>query len=303
MSDNSLFQGIFVPVITPFTDDNKIHEQGIINVLEYLYANGISGVWLLGSYGGFPLLSEEERIQVAEIGLAKAKEVGMTIIVNVGSLSTDMAVRLARHAQQNGAHGVASVVPFYYAASHYREHNFVGYFNGIISAVQLPVFFYNNEKATGFKPGHDFFLKMLKIGIQGFKSKGDYLEMSEQISLLKKHSTNGLYLSGSTSVHLQGHLLGANGVTSGVALAVPSLVVGLQNALENNDINEAVRLQDLVLKARNIMGRYVGRAVSCYDILQDKGIDAGTCRSPWFRMGPDQAREVIRDLKAIEEAV
>jgi dihydrodipicolinate synthase/N-acetylneuraminate lyase len=303
MSDNSLFQGIFVPVITPFTNDNKIHEQGIINILEYLYDNGISGVWLLGSYGGFPLLSEEERLQVAEIGLTKAREVDMTIIVNVGSLYTDMAVRLARHAEENGAHAVASVVPFYYAASHYREHNLVGYFNEIISSVQLPVFFYNNEKATGFKPGHDFFRKMMEIGIQGFKSRGDYLEMSEQISLLKKHSKKGLYLSGSTSVHLQGHLLGANGVTSGVALAVPNLVVGLQNALENNDINEAVRLQDLVLEARNIMGRYVGRAVSCYDILHDKGIDTGTCRSPWFRMGPVQAQEVIRDLKAIEEAV
>jgi dihydrodipicolinate synthase/N-acetylneuraminate lyase len=303
MSDYSIFQGIFVPVITPFTDDNKIYEQGIINILEYLYANGISGVWLLGSYGGFPLLSEEERIQVAEIGLAKAKELGMTVIVNVGSLNTNMAVRLARQAQKIGAHGVASVVPFYYAASHYREHNFVGYFNEIIHSVKLPVFFYNNEKATGFKPGRNFFKKMLEIGIKGFKSKGDYLEMSQQISLLKKHTTNGLYLSGSTSVHLQGHLLGSNGVTSGVALAVPDLVVGLQNALENNDINEAVRLQDLVLKARNIMGRYVGRAVSCYDILQDKGIDAGTCRSPWFRMEPAQASEVIRDLKAIEEAV
>jgi len=292
-----------VPVITPLTSENSIHENGLRSIVEYLHENGISGLWLLGSYGAFPLFTEDERMQVAEIGLESAREAGMTVIVNVGSLNTDMATRLARHAQKNGAHAIASVVPFYYAASHYREHNFLGYFQEIIHSVERPVFFYNNEKATGFRPDRNFFMKMLRIGVQGFKSKGDYLEMSEQINLLKKHSPEGIYLSGSTSVHLQGHLLGANGVTSGVALAIPQLVVSLQNALAQNHISEAIRLQDLVLQARNVMGRYVGRAISCYDILQAKGIDAGTCRSPWFRMATQQAREVLGDLKNIEASI
>jgi hypothetical protein len=51
------------------------------------------------------------------------------------------------------------------------------------------------------------------------------------------------------------------------------------------------------------MGKYVGRAVACYDILQNKGIDAGTCREPWLRMKSEQAHEIIQGLKAIEEAV
>jgi len=298
-----IFKGIFVPIITPFTKDNQIYEKGIINILTYLYENGISGIWLLGSYGGFPLLSEEERIQVANIGLKRAKELGMTVIVNVGSLSTDMAIRLAKHAQENGADAVASVVPFYYAASHYRNRNLLHYFQKIIQSINIPLFFYNNEKATGFKPDVSFFEKLLEIGVQGFKSKGDYIEMDRQIRSVKTGRKKAIYLSGSTSLHLQGHLLGADGVTSGVALAVPRLVVGLQNALETNNIDEAKRLQNLVLQARVIMGKYVGRAVACYDILQNKGIDAGTCRSPWLRMEPAQAQEVLHELKAIEEAV
>ena len=303
MSNTQIFTGIYVPIITPVTVKNAIFEQGVINILDHLRDNTIHGLWLLGSYGGFPLLTEEERLQVAEIGLARAYELSMTVIVNVGSLHTDMAVRLAKHAQEHGAHAVASVVPFYYAASHYRDHNFLSYIKEIIQAVDIPVFFYNNETATGFKPGSAFFSKMLDVGVQGFKSKGDYLGMAEQLRLLKEKAPKGVYLSGSTSVHLQGHLLGADGVTSGVALALPRLVVSLQKALENDDMVEAVRLQDLVLQARTVMGRYVGRAVACYDILQDKGVDAGTCRSPWLRMSPEQAREVILDLKAIEEAV
>lgn len=303
MKENFIFEGIFVPIITPLSTENKIYEKGIINIVNYLYENGISGIWLLGSYGGFPLLSEEERVQVANIGLKRAKELEMTVIVNVGSLSTGMAVRLAKHAQENGADAVASVVPYYYAASHYRDFNLIHYFKNLIQSISIPVFFYNNEKATGFKPDVSFFEKLLEVGVQGFKSKGDYIEMDRQIRSVKTVEKNAIYLSGSTSLHLQGHLLGADGVTSGVALAVPRLVVGLQNACEANNIDEAKRLQNLVLQARVIMGKYVGRAVACYDILQNKGIDAGTCRDPWLRMKSEQTHEVIQGLKTIEEAV
>ena len=303
MTDNSIFSEIYIPIITPFTTESRVYEAGIENILEYLHNNGIKGIWLLGSYGGFPLLSEEERMLVSGVAIDKAQKKGMSVIVNVGAMYTDMAVRLASHAQEAGANAVASVVPFYYSSSHYQRKNFLEYFQRIIDSVSLPVFFYNNEKATGFKPDLEFLQQMLEIGIQGFKSKGDYLEMTEQIRLLKRHSRNCIYFSGSTGVHLQGHLLGADGVTSGVALALPALVSKLQNSLDNQDISEAIRLQDLVLKARAILGRYVGRAVACYDILQDKGIDVGTCRSPWLSMDTFQAREVIRDLKSIEEAI
>ena len=297
------FRGIYVPMVTSFTSGSGIYERGVENVVQYLYDSGINGIWLLGSYGSFPLLSEEERRQVAKVAVDRAKKLGMNVIVNVGALYTDMAVRLARHAQEVGAHAVASVVPFYYSTSHYSKRNFLHYFQAIVDSVTLPVFFYNNEKATGFKPDLQFLQQILEIGIQGFKSKGDYHEMFEQIGLIKNSSTSKVYLSGSTGVHLQGHLLGADGVTSGVALAVPRLVLKLQKALEDHAISEAIRLQNLVLKVRAILGRYVGRAVGCYDIMQEKGIDVGTCRSPWLRMKPGQADEVIRELKAIEEAV
>ena len=81
---------------------------------------------------------------------------------------------------------------------------------------------------------------------------------------------------------------------------MPKLVIKLQSALENNDIQEALRLQNLVLKARSIMGRYVGRAVACYDILKYKKVNVGTCRSPWLRMNNVQAKEVMEDLAKLE---
>lgn len=295
------FKGIFVPIITPFDEKGSIHHRGLQNVIEYLSENDIKGVWLLGSYGSFPLLSEKERIEVADVALPIIKKLGMEVIVNVGSLSTDMAVRLAQHAQGVGADAVASVVPFYYATSHYSEKNFLKYFESIIKAVNIPLFFYNNVTATGFNPQDSFFRQLIELGIKGFKDKGDYLSMANHVNLLKEKFQEYTYLSGSTSVQVLGNLLGASGVTSGVALAVPKLIVELQNALDVGDIGKAIKLQDVALRLRSILGRYVGRAVACYDILNEKGVDVGTCRSPWLRMEKKQTREIMSAIKQIEE--
>lgn len=296
----SLFSGIFVPIITPFTFEGRIFEESILSIFDYLHNHHIDKVWLMGSYGAFPLLSEDERKRIAEVALKKAHQLNITVIVNVSSLYTDMATRLAHHAYDNGADGVASVVPFYYATSHYRTENIFHYFKAIVETTSLPVFFYNNEQATGYKPSYKFFKQLIDIGVHGFKSKGDYIDMSAQLKTINKNSSKSVYLSGSTSVHLQGYLLGADGVTSGVALALPKLVTKLQKSLENNDIQSALRFQNLVLEARDIMGRYVGRAVACYDILQHKKVNMGTCRSPWLRMNSVQAKEVIEDLAELE---
>jgi dihydrodipicolinate synthase/N-acetylneuraminate lyase len=294
---------IVVPIITPFKENGSIYEKGIENIILYLDRIGIKGLWLLGSYGSFPLLSAKEREQFVETAIPIAKSKGMTVYVNVASCFTSQAVTLAKHAEKTGADGVASVVPFYYSSTHYKNSNFIEYFRCIVETVSIPVLYYNNPDTTGFKPSYDLLEELFKIGVSGLKSKGDYSEITSQIELLRKKHPDGLYLSGNTAVHLTGHFLGSSGVTSGTALAVPSLVKNLQESLNAYDIDRACYFQNLVLKVRNIMSKYVGRAVSCYDILAHKGIDVGTCRAPWLRMTPEQAKEIIQDITQIEKNI
>lgn len=295
------FGGVYVPIISSFDESGNIFLGGFQNVIDYLHSYGINGIWLLGSYGSFPLLSTEERKDIASFVIPYAKSKGMRLIANIGSTSTDAAIHLARHAQVNGADGIASTVPFYYSSGNYRIENFTIYFQTILNSVDIPVLFYNNTKATGFSPDISFFQLLLKMGVHGFKDKGDYLAMSNRIRLLKKSNPGGSYLAGSTSVQLQGHLLGATGVTSGVALVVPRLVKMLQDTLDTGDIKKAVLLQDIILQVRDVVGRYNSRAATCYDVLALKGVDAGTCRSPWSRI-PDHAKDVLTEVKKLEKS-
>ena len=294
---------ILVPIVTSFKEDGEIFTDGTKNVISFLHEQGINGIWLLGSYGSFPLLTVSERLTIATVALRHAKNLGMTTIVNVGTPSTALSVQLAEHAESEGADAVAAVVPFYYASTHYRDKNHLAFFGEIAKSVDIPVIFYNNADATGFSPSTPFIEQLMDTGVSGMKDKGDYAAMSERCGAVRRKQAGAIYLSGATSVHLQGHLVGADGVTSGTALAVPRLVVSLQDALDRQDIAEAIRLQNLILKVRIIMGKYAGRAVSAYDALEHQGVGAGTCRAPWLRLSPTEASEVVQELVAITTAL
>ena len=294
---------ILVPIITSFKDNGAIFSDGTKNVISFLYEHGITGVWLLGSYGSFPLLTNPERLAITTVALKHAKSLGMTTIVNVGTPSTALSIELARHAENEGADAVAAVVPFYYASTHYRSENHLAFFEEIVKSVNIPVIFYNNADATGFSPPTTFIQQLAEAGVAGLKDKGNLAAMSERCQAIRANNSEAIYLSGTTSVHLQGYLVGANGVTSGTALATPTLVTSLQDALEQDNMQEAMRLQNLILKVRIAMGRYAGRAVSAYDALEKFGVEAGTCRSPWLRLSSQQAQEVIQEIDAIAAAL
>ncbi len=291
---------VIPPIITPFEQNGNIYEKGIENLISFLSDKGILGIWVLGSYGAFPLMSIKDRMRMTEATIPIAKDFGIKTIIQIGHPSVATAVQLARHAQDAGADGLASVVPFYYSSAHYKDQNFYLYFKEIISNIDLPLFYYNNPKTTGFTPRIDFIKGLLEIGIAGIKdTTTDFISITEKIRLFNKIKPEGIYLGGSTSVLLPVRSMGAKGTVCGTAVAFPELAMSLENAIEKGNFNEAREIQETVLKVRELQGRYVGRSVSCYDILNIRGVDVGCCKAPWIGMNKQERDETYTDLKSL----
>ena len=130
---------VVVPIITPFSDNGSVYEKGTENLLKFLHIKGIKGVWILGSYGSFPLLKVEERKHFTEIALKITKQLNMFSIVQIGSPGIDKALELAEHAEKGGADAIATVLPFYYSSASYRETNFIAYFKRLLESTKLPL--------------------------------------------------------------------------------------------------------------------------------------------------------------------
>ena len=157
----SKFKGLFATPVTSFDENENIYEEGIRRVVNYLHENGINNLFCLGSWGGFALMSSEERMRVTEILISECKKNGMKIIINVASTTPRQAIQLARHAQDYGVDAVSSLVPYYYSSSGYNNDNVLSYFSQLIKSVEVPVHFYNNPRTTGFTLSMDLFKRFL----------------------------------------------------------------------------------------------------------------------------------------------
>lgn len=293
------FKGIIPAIITPFNEDGSIFEEGLRNEINYLYENNFKNVFVCGSYGSFPLMTTEERKRVAAIAIELCKLGGMKTIVHVGSPSTRTAVDLAKHAEEMGADVISAVVPFYYSTTIYTEDTFLKYFEDIINSVSIDVHCYNNPNTTGFNVSLEFLKKLIDIGLRGMKdSSSDMGRVIDILDIIDKDEFS--YYPSSTTSLITGFILGVDACISGVALSAPELVLEIYENINKNP-TYALNLFFKVMKIRSILGSRSGRAIAAYDVLNEKGVDVGTCRIPWKRLNKIDSKWLINDLKRYGE--
>jgi len=104
------FHGGWPAMATPATPDGDVDGAMTAQLTEYLIGKGIGGLYLSGSTGEGVFLSVAERRQVTEGVMAQVAG-RVPVIVHVGTVATRHAVELAKHAQEAGVDGVASILP------------------------------------------------------------------------------------------------------------------------------------------------------------------------------------------------
>lgn len=137
-------RGLWPAMFTPVTAEGKVNEQELEKLIEFLIQEEVDGLYILGSTGQGFLFTEAERKQITESVLQIVNN-RVGVIVQVGAISTEESVRLAKHAAKAGADAVSSVGPIYYgnAVNMAFEH-----YNKIAQASDLPFIPYQIGHAT-----------------------------------------------------------------------------------------------------------------------------------------------------------
>lgn len=206
MNNKNDFKGLWPAMLTPVDRQGEPAIDALQKLVTLLVSQGVDGLYVLGSTGQGVLFTEEQRKKVAAatIEVAAGK---VPVMVQVGAMTTDESVRLARHASQVGADGISCVAPIYYSATaamtleHYRQ---------IATASDLPFFPY--QLGDNSIPGEkiEFVKKLMAIpNVAGMK-----LTTTQLLEISEIHNFAGEKLklfSGADELYLHAMLCGTVG--------------------------------------------------------------------------------------------
>jgi len=272
--------GIIPPVLTGFDESGEYDPAAQKEITEFL-VDQVQGLYVCGTYGSGPLMTADERKRVAEdvIGYVNGR---ITTIIHVGGCSTRSVVDLAVHAEKSGADAVAAVPPIYYG---FAEDAVLRHFDALRSAVDIPVFVYNNPKTTGVSVTGSMLAKLVDLGVDGIKdSSFDILVFWNQLWSISK--PDFVPVIGTEALILPAVSMGAHAAVCGLANAIPEPVVELFRAVTGADMAKAATLQEKVSKMRDVM--HFGPTLPMIQaVLTQRGVNAGYPRLPFVL--PDKA--------------
>jgi dihydrodipicolinate synthase/N-acetylneuraminate lyase len=223
--------GVIVAAVTPRRKDGReVDVAAALELIDFLCAAGVKGIALLGSTGEFLNLTFDERVRLAYMAGKRSR---MPMLVGVGHSSFDGAVELGREAVGSGAAGLLLMPPYFFRYGQEDIREFYLRF-----AAQMPentrIFLYNipfftNELAPETAAG------LLATGLfAGIKDSSGRMEYFDHIAAARA-ATPFTLLVGNDVVFTKARTAGADGVVSGVACAVPELMLGLDRAICADD--------------------------------------------------------------------
>lgn len=279
-------------MVTPFTDDGTgISEARLRAYSDFLIERGVEGLFILGTTGEWPLLSETERTSAAGIVAEQARG-RVSVIAHVGAHGTGQAIRLATAAREVGVNAVSLVSPPFFPLD---DDALFDHFTRVARSVSgLPVFLYNIPEFAGNDISAELLRRVARAAdnVVGMKYSGDNLARLREY---RRTMGGGFSLfNGNDSLALPALHEGADGLVSGNASAFPELLVALHSSFRQGQLADAARRQQALDDF--IAARDSHCELSSFKALLGlRGIPVGDVRPPLSRVSPE-ARDALRRL-------
>ncbi len=285
------FEGVYIPLTTPFRGDDVAPDRLQANIRRY-NTTALHGYVVLGSTGEFPMLSEAERDRV----LAAAREAippDKRFIAGTGANSTLHTIRQTRRAAEQGADAAIVITPHYFTKGFSQAAAQVRHYLAVADASPIPIMIYNFPLNTGINLEPDTVARIAQHpNVCGIKDSSGNIPQCAQI--IDQTPKTFHVLVGAASALLPALAIGAAG---GI------LALGTISAREWCDVyalaragrwEEARQIAARMMPAdRGIPGRYgIGGLKAALDL---QGFYGGPCRPP---LGTPDG-DAIEDIKEV----
>lgn len=283
------FEGVMIPVPTPFRGDDVAPDRLAANLAQW-NAAPLTGYVVLGSTGEFPMLSEAERDRV--LAAARAAIPGDRLfIAGTGADSTLHTIRQTRRAVELGADAAIVVTPYYFTRAFSRPEAQIRHYLAVADASPVPVLIYHFPVNTGIALEPETVARIAEHpNVVGIKDSSGSIQQCAQTLHLTPKSFH--VLVGSATALVPGLSIGAAGGILALAVISAREWCEVYARARAGRWDEARELAARLMPAdAGIHRRYgIGGLKAALDL---QGFYGGPCRPPLAT--PDG--EAIEDVK------
>ena len=290
------FEGTYVAMVTPFTKDEEIDEEGFRSNINFLIDNGVNGLLAAGTTGESATLSHDEHKKVIEI-LIDEVDGRVETLAGAGSNSTKEAIDLVKFSEDAGADAALVITPYYNKP---QQHGLIDHYQVISDASDIPIIAYNVPSRTGVNLDVDTIVELAKIdSVDAIKEASGSIDKISEI--YKALSLEGLeedfnILSGEDGLTLPIMALGGTGVISASANVDPRRMVLMVDSMLNEDYQRAQELHYEMINL--IKALFVeSNPVPAKTAMRIMGLPSGPLRQPLAEMKEDNIEILKKALK------
>lgn len=273
-----MINGSLVPNITFFDESGKLDLDLNCWHIKWMFEKGANGLFLTGSYGSGPLMTNEERLQIFKTAKDIADSFsGRVIIPHVGCIDTKTTLELAAAADEFGFYALGSVPPFYYKHS---EAIVLNFYKDLIEKVESPVFGYNNPGTTRFTFSLGLVQKLQEIGLKGIKdSPLDVGFVSSVYYDAKLNNKDFEVIIGTSKGWLPFYYMGIRSMIAGMNNYAPEIINELVEATFAGDVARSEKAYMVMMDLSKKM-HFTDSTIASHVGLYARGFYAGFPRKP-----------------------
>lgn len=273
-----------VAAVTPHRQNGyQADLSATLELVDYLCSAGVHGIALLGTTGEFLRLDLEDRAHLIRMS---AKRSRVPIIAGVTHSTLDGTVHLAEQAAQSGAAAVLVMPPYFFSYGQAEIREFYLRFADRIGSA-IPIFLYNIPLFTS-PISVETSCELLATGrFAGIKDSSgsfeDFLRLKDQ-----RRSVPFTILIGSDRIFTMARGAGADGVVSGVACAIPELLLALDRTIQGADAEATTLLESRLQEFMEWLDRFPA-PVGVREACAARGLKIGPLAVP---LSPEKVQQV-----------
>ena len=214
-------RGCATALVTPFTADGSIDEDGMRVLVDRQITGGVRLLVPCGTTGESATMTEAEDQSVIALTIEVARG-RAHVIAGAGSNSTAAAIDYSQRARDAGADAVLQVAPWYNKPT---QEGLYAHFRAVAEAIpETPVMLYNVPGRTSSNIAAQTALRLARDCQNIVAIKEASGNLSQIMEILRERPANFRLLSGDDAVTLPLIALGADGIVSVASNEIPDLM-------------------------------------------------------------------------------